>query len=140
MAATSNLNITKWTAGQSQPSVTDGTAKDILDGFAGALVHNMTSAADYTLATTGTEPFEWQHLVVQVTDTNSPIWLDPASSPIGAANIVVPVYTKLYLLKNDTAATLTLKTAGGTGIAVATLKWALLRCDGTNVVRITPDA
>ena len=137
---TSNLNMTEWTAGQAQPEVVVNTGLNILDGLADVLVHNMTSAADYTLLTTGTEPFEWQHLVIQVTDTNSPIWLDPASSPIGAANIVVPVYTKLYLLKNDTAATLTLKTAGGTGIAVATLKWALLRCDGTNVVRITPDA
>ena len=134
MAVTSNLNITKWTAGQSQPEVPVGTALDVLDGLADVLVHNMASDADYTLATTGSEPFEWQHFVIQVTDTTSPLWLTTGR------NIVVPVYTRAYLFKNETAQTLTLKTPAGTGIAVATLKWALLRCDGTNVVRITPDA
>ena len=132
--ATSNLNVTPWTAGQAQPTVPVGTAFDIFDGMADALVHNMASDASYTLATTGSEPFEWQHMVIQITDTSSPLKLT------GAQNIVVPVYTRAYLFKNDTAQTLTLKTPSGTGIAVATLKWALLRCDGTNVVRITPDA
>ena len=134
MAATTHLNATKWTAGQSQPEVTVDTALDILDGLADALVHNMASDADYTLATTGSEPFEWQHLVIQITDTSSPLKLTTGR------NIIVPVYTRAYLFINATAVTLTLKTSAGTGIAVATAKSAWLRCDGTNVVRLTPDA
>ena len=139
MAVTDNLNITKWTAAQSQPEVAVNTGSDILDGLADALVHNMTSGSDYTLATTGSEPFEWQHLVIQITDTNSPLELPGASSPEGA-NIICPVYTRVYLFINATLVPLTLKTSAGTGIAVAAAKSAWLRCDGTNVVRLTPDA
>ena len=129
--ATPNLAIPAFVDGQNNPDVTINTASDILDGLADALVHDMASDADYTLGTTGAYPREWQHMVIQITDTG--VVLTPGK------NIIVPDNTRVYLFKNDTAQTLTLKNSG-TGIAVATLKWALLRSDGTNVVRITPDA
>jgi hypothetical protein len=130
--ATQNLGIPAFVDGQNNPDVTINTASDILDGLADALVHDMASDADYTLGTTGAYPREWQHLVIQVTDTGVVL--------TGDVNIIVPNNTRVYLFKNDTARTLTLKTSAGTGIAVATVMWALLRSDGTNVVRITPDA
>jgi len=132
MAVTSNLNITKFVDGQSNPDTTINNALDVLDGLADVFVHDMASDADYTLGTAGTRPYEWQHFVVQITDTGVVLTT--------GRNIVVPDNTRGYIFKNDTAQTLTLKTSAGSGIAVATLKWALLRCDGTNVVRITPDA
>ena len=141
MATSTNLNITHWTAAQSQPEVTVNTALNILDGLAAVFTHNMASGADYTLATTGTEPFEWQHLVIRVTDTNSPKELPGASSPEGAA-IIVPAYPRAYFFVNATDVPLTLKKSGGTGIAVAANKWALLAYTtaDADVIRITPDA
>jgi hypothetical protein len=50
--------------------------------------------------------------------------------------VVCPTRTKAYLVSNETsgAYTVTLKTSGGTGIAVAQGSKALLYCDGTNVL------
>ena len=136
MATTDNLNITKWTAGQSQPEVTVDTALDILDGLAALFTHNMASDGNYTLATTGSEPFEWQHLVIQITDTSSPHTLT------GGVDIVVPTQPRVYLFKNDTAQALTMKKSGGTGIAVAAAKWAMLAYTAADadIIRLTPDA
>jgi hypothetical protein len=50
-----------------------------------------------------------------------------------AGQIICPAATKLYVLKNDSAYAVTLKTASGTGIAVPSGTAAFLFCDGTNV-------
>lgn len=50
-----------------------------------------------------------------------------------AGEIVCPASSKLYVLKNDTSYAITLKTAAGTGVAVASGNTAFLFCDGTNV-------
>lgn len=133
MTTTTNLNITHISASQAQKEVTANEAFDILDGaIGGLLTHEMSSDADYTLLTTGTPPYEWQRMAIKITD--SPTTLT------AARNIVVPAEAKPYIFINATAQTLTLKTASGTGIGVATNKTALLYCDGTNVVRVTADA
>jgi len=56
-------------------------------------------------------------------------------------NVVVAVLTKQWIIFNNTsgAFSLTVKTSGGSGIAVAQGKRAILYCDGTNVVRVTAD-
>lgn len=91
--------------------------------------HNMASDADYTLTKA-----QYSKTVVKITDTTSPPTLT-----IGR-NIIVPAEVRQITFINSTAQTLTLKTSGGTGIAVATAKTAILLCDGTNVVRVTADA
>ena len=50
-----------------------------------------------------------------------------------AGEIICPASSKLYVLKNATSYQLTLKTSGGSGIAVASGDTAFLFCDGTNV-------
>ena len=50
-----------------------------------------------------------------------------------AGEIICPARTKLFVLKNSSAYQVTLKTASGTGIAVAAGDTAFLFCDGTNV-------
>jgi hypothetical protein len=50
-----------------------------------------------------------------------------------AGQIICPTSTKLYILKNDSAYAVTLKTASGSGIAVPSGTAAFLFCDGTNV-------
>ena len=58
---------------------------------------------------------------------------DGAGNPSAAAEIICPALTKLYVLKNISGQQVTLKTSGGTGVAVANNQTAFLFCDGTNV-------
>ena len=51
-----------------------------------------------------------------------------------AGEIICPAASKLYVLKNGTSYAITLKTSGGTGIAVPVGQTAFLFCDGTNVL------
>ena len=137
MTTTTNLTITHLQADQEQPEDTENESKDILDGaLAGLLTHNMASDADYTLATTGTVPYEWQNMVVTITDTTSPQVLT------ATRNIIVPAKAKLYVFKNDTAQSLVLAINGSplAGITVATAKTAILNCTGSAIIRITADA
>lgn len=132
MATTSYLDITYWTALQSQPDVTINEAIDILEAAQRTATHDMASDADYTLDTsTGSPPFEWQYGTVRITDTGVVL--------TGGVNIICPDNAKNYVFINDTAQTLTLKTSGGSGIGVATSKTALLECDGTDVIRRSAD-
>lgn len=57
-------------------------------------------------------------------------------------NVVLPTINGMTwdVFNNNTAGfTTTFKTAAGTGIVVAQTKRARLQCDGTNIVRVTPD-
>ena len=54
-------------------------------------------------------------------------------APSAAAEIICPDAAKLYVLQNNTSYAVTLKTASGTGIAVAAGDTAFLFCDGVNV-------
>lgn len=100
----------------------------------GLLTHDMASDADYTLTTTGS-PEEWHYGTIEITDTGVVLTT--------GRNIIIPAsreaYPRTFVFVNNTAQTLTLKTASGTGIAVSTTKTAILRCDGTDVVRVTAD-
>lgn len=58
---------------------------------------------------------------------------DGAGNPSAAATIICPNATKLYVLKNISGQTVTLKTAAGSGVAVPNNQTAFLFCDGTNV-------
>lgn len=137
MTTTTFLGITHLTANQASPEVVENESKDTFDGaVAGLLTHNMASDADYTLLTTGA-PAEYENMCIEITDTSSP-QVVTASSPVRA--IIAPTTKKLYVFINSTAQSLQLKTSAGTGIIVATQKTAILRCDGTNIVRVTADA
>lgn len=50
-----------------------------------------------------------------------------------AGEIICPARTKLYVLSNTSAYTVTLKTAAGSGVAVPAGDTTFLFCDGTNV-------
>lgn len=132
MTTTTGLEITHLDENQDSPDVTVNAAFDRIDvAIAGLLTHAVATDADYTLAT-GTSPPEWLFPVVQVTDTGATL--------TAGRNIVIPSNVKSYVLVNETAQSLTLKTATGTGIAVAASRAARLQCDGTDVFRITADS
>src|SRR5574343_497925 len=63
------------------------------------------------------------------------------NSANGAADVVaVATAGKIFILMNTSGQTLTLKASGKTGIAVANNKAATLMGNGTDFVRVTPDA
>jgi hypothetical protein len=59
----------------------------------------------------------------------------------GAINVIVALLTKQWIFYNNTTGgfAITVKTNTGTGIAIAAGKRAIVYCDGTNVVRASPD-
>lgn len=64
--------------------------------------------------------------------------LDITGVLVSNSTIICPAKEKLYLIRNGTtgAFTVTLKTAAGTGIAVAQGSLVMLYCDGVNVVTV----
>ena len=62
--------------------------------------------------------------------------LECSGAPGGAATVICPALSKVYIIKNSVTGgyAVTLKTASGTGISVPNGGTALLYCDGTNVV------
>ena len=132
MADTAGLDAPKWTASQNQPDVTHNTALDVIDAsVAGNNVVDFASDADYTLDITGAKPQEWQHAVIEMTDTGVVL--------TGAVNVIVPAQARMYNFFNNTAQILTFKTVAGTGIAIGVGNRATVQNDGTNVVRWTAD-
>jgi hypothetical protein len=64
------------------------------------------------------------------------MFLLATGTPGEAKNVICPAVSKFYVFRNDTTGgfALTLKTSGGTGIAVPAGQYKFLYCDGTNVV------
>ncbi len=124
MATTANLTITKIDSSQNQGGVTANTAFDSFDAAHTEFTKTI-SDANYTLAT-GSAPPEWHYLILNISGTLT-----------ANRNIICPTNKKAYILCNNTSGgfDLTLKTSGGTGVAVSPGKASLVRCDGTNVVR-----
>lgn len=80
------------------------------------------------------------HADITLTNTEARAFaLSVGGTADAGVNLIVPVGPKLYLFTNSCGRTVTVKTAAGTGIAVATAKYALLYANGTNVIRITAD-
>tara|TARA_R100000951_G_C2648026_1_gene183295 strand:+ start:2373 stop:3275 length:903 start_codon:yes stop_codon:yes gene_type:complete len=59
---------------------------------------------------------------------------DTSTALTGAATVVCPANSKIFVMQNSCGQAATLKTPSGTGISVANGGTALLVCDGTNVV------
>lgn len=61
-----------------------------------------------------------------------------SGTPTAARNLIVPAKAKVYFIDNDTAGAfaVTVKTASGTGVALAAGTNGALFCDGVNVVSI----
>lgn len=91
------------------------------------VTHDFATDANYTLTKS-----QYSVRAIKMTDTGVVLTT--------GRNVYVPDEVREFVFINSTAQTLTLKTSGGTGIAVATAKTAILLCDGTNVVRVTADA
>lgn len=62
--------------------------------------------------------------------------LNLIGAPTTPLNLICPALSKTYLVVNTTAQVITIKTASGTGVAVAAGTNALVYCDGTNVLAV----
>ena len=59
----------------------------------------------------------------------------------GTRNVVVPLVRRRWTVRNTcTGGSVQVIGASGTGITIATVKTAIVECDGTNVLRVTADA
>lgn len=103
----------------------------------------ITSLVDNAVAGTATIPATvWGGAGVPYTLSNSngaadesrSMFLVATGNPAEAKNIICPAVSKLYFFRNDTSFTLTLKTSGGSGVAVTAGQYKMLYCNGTDVV------
>lgn len=133
MSGTPNLGITHLSASQADKTTTINAAMDGFDAALTALLAHTMTDANYTLSTVATPSEATGYLAYVFTGTLT-----------AGRNIVVPAVKKLYVVQNNTTGgfALTVKTSGGTGIAVAVAAgiYQVLYCDGTNVVQFAPGA
>ena len=96
------------------------------EAIAGLKTINTWSGNSATLSTANGTTAESRAAMLLLTDSTSDL--------SGAANLICPALSKVYIVKNGTGQTVTVKTASGSGIAVSNGNTSLLFCDGTNVV------
>lgn len=126
MALSDYRNITLMATSQATKEVTVNSAiNNLARGLAGRLVHDMASDADYTLSEANGED---ENLYIEITDTGVVLTT--------TRNIIVPTDENGYLFYNNTAQSLVMKTAAGSGVTAVAGERLLMYCDGTNVVEI----
>lgn len=126
-----STNTTAFTAGYLPLYVAVVGASSITSytDYRGAYVLNDTLAKALSDANTTLTQAEAANAVLTFTGTLT-----------ATRNIVVPlVGTRQWTVYNGTGQSLQFIGASGTGITVATVKHAVVRSDGTNIVRVTAD-
>ena len=107
--------------------VNDNITSMVEEAIAGLATINTWTANSHTLTTAnGTTDEARCAMLVAATGSGG-------TALSAAGEIICPARTKLFVLQNNAAYQVTLKTASGTGIAVAAGDTAFLFCDGTNV-------
>ena len=96
------------------------------EAIAGRKVVNTWSGNSHTLTVVEGATSESRAAILTLTDTGTNL--------TGAATVVCPANSKIYVMQNSSGQAATLKTPSGTGISVPNGGTALLVCDGTNVI------
>ena len=126
---TTLLKLAKPTQGELDGSwgtvVNDNITSMVEEAIAGRSVINTWSGNSATLSTADGTTAESRSAMLSLTDTGTNL--------SGAATVICPTLSKIYIVKNGAGQAATLKTSGGTGIAVPNGKTMILFCDGTNV-------
>ena len=100
---------------------------------------NLGTALEEAIVGTVDVPFSSGQVTLTLTDSNATqsarhLRLNLTGTSGGAQNLVVPSIQKNYLVNNGCADAITVKTSGGSGIAVPAGKTMWVYNDGTNVV------
>jgi len=106
--------------------VNDNITQMVEQAIAGKATINSWTTNAHTLTTADGTTSESRCAILELTDTGTAL--------TGAGTVTCPTNTKLYIVDNNTAEIITIKTAAGTGVAVPVGKTMLVYCDGTNVV------
>jgi len=98
----------------------------IEEAVAGLKTINTWSTNSATLSTADGSTSESRAAILNLTDTTSDL--------SGAGTVICPAASKVYIVKNATGQTITVKTASGSGIAIPDGTTGFVYCDGTNVL------
>ena len=117
----------------------DGTWGDVVnnnitsmveEAIAGLSTINTWSTNSHTLTTANGTTSESRSAILVLTDTGTAL--------TGAGEVICPDATKLYVVKNDTGQTITVKTSAGTGVDIRDGQVRSVFCDATNVIEAAP--
>ena len=98
----------------------------IEEAVAGLKTIDTWSTNSATLSTADGTTAEARAAILNLTDTTSDL--------SGAATLICPALSKVYIVKNATGQAVTVKTASGSGVAIPNGTTGFVFCDGTNVV------
>lgn len=107
-------------------TVNDQITSMVEEAVAGLATINSWVANSHTLTVVNGAASESRCAILIIDD-------DGAGNPSAAAEVICPDETKVYVVKNISGQTVTVKTASGTGIAVPNNAFASVFCDGVNV-------
>ena len=105
--------------------VNDNITSIVEEAVAGRAVINTWTTNSHVLTTADGTTSESRCAMLEFTDTGTAL--------TGAATVVCPSASKLYVCKNDSGQQVTVKTAAGTGVAIPDGQTMFVFCDGTNV-------
>ena len=98
--------------------VNDNITQMVEQAVAGKAVINTWTGNSHTLTTADGTTSESRCAILELTDSGTAL--------TGAGTVVCPTNTKLYIVDNNTAQIVTVKTSGGTGVAVPVGKTMLI--------------
>jgi hypothetical protein len=103
---------------------------------------NLGTAIEQAITGSGDVTFTGADVTLTLANTNSSqvarnLRLVCVGTSGGARQLIVPDIEKQYIVKNELADTVTIKTSAGTGIAIPAGKTIVVFNDGTNVVDVT---
>jgi hypothetical protein len=107
--------------------VNDNITSMVEQAIAGLATINTWTTNAHTLTTADGTTSESRCAMLVLTDTGTAL--------SGAATVICPTASKIYIVKNTSGQSATIKTAAGTGIAVPNGETMFVFCDGTNVVQ-----
>jgi len=109
--------------------VNDNITSMVEEAVAGRAVVNTWTTNSHVLTTADGTTSESRCAMLEFTDTGTAL--------TGAATVVCPSASKLYVCKNDSGQQVTVNTAAGTGVAIPDGQTMFVFCDGTNVEQCT---
>jgi hypothetical protein len=107
--------------------VNDNITSMVEEAIAGLSTINTWTTNSHTLTTANGVTSESRAAMLVLTDSGTAL--------TGAGEVICPTATKIYIVKNDTGQTITVKTSAGTGVDIPTGTIRIVFCDGTNVVQ-----
>mgnify|MGYP000510079838 CR=1 FL=1 len=98
------------------------------EAIAGRKVINSWTTNSHTLTSADGTTAESRAAMLEFTDTGTAL--------TGAATVICPDNSKLFVCKNDAGQQVTVKTSAGTGVAIPDGETMFVFCDGTNVEQV----